>query len=325
LEGVNSINIYFPFVIKTDNYIHNLGLTLSKNSELIAAIFNARTDNLKNVSPNVFDICFVDNKKDKLRLFTQIQLSDQGKNNGVNISNEDGGSILSFPTALISMSKPESLGTSIVETVFGYFRFRISLCAEDKKSISQIYVSKDAKFLSRIESTEIVDFRVNEVRNIPSRIASKLSNNSYITSVHFFLIRETNSEHKLSHSEFKRCRLLEKNLWDSYLNVPPNIPIPEQMLIYHWKEPLQKQNDKQYLENFSAFAKFCTITVTRWRLAGFICLGVLLGIISGVFGNFVYSFLQPPSIANTNPEHASENIVSTPEHNSLKKKEIIDK
>lgn len=323
LEGVNSINIYFPFVIKTDNYIDNLGLTLSNNRELIAAIFNARIDNLKTVSPNVFDICFVDNKKDKLRLFTQIQLSDQGKNNGVNISNEDGGSILSFPTKLIPISKPGSPVTSNVEAVFGYFRFRIKLCSEDKKSISQIDVSKDTKFLSRIESTEIVDFRINEVRNLPSRIASKLSNNSCITSVHFFLIRETNSEHKLSHSELKRCRLLEKDLWDSYLSVPANVPTPEHMLIYHWKEPSQKQNGIQYLENFSAFAKFCTITVTRWRLAGFVCLGMLLGSISGVFGNFVYSFFQ--SSCGTNPEHTSENIVSTFEHNPLKKKEIIDK
>ncbi|MDI1278994.1 MAG: hypothetical protein PSU89_16095 [Methylobacter sp.] len=88
---------------------------------------------------------------------------------------------------------------------------------------------------------------------------------------------------------------------------------------------MQKQNDKQYLENFSAFAKFCTITVTRWRLTGFICLGMLLGSISGIFGNFVYSFLQSTCGTNTNPEHTSENIVSPPEHNSLKKKEIIDK
>ncbi|MFI3221572.1 MAG: hypothetical protein QX191_00915 [Methylococcaceae bacterium] len=326
LESLNSINIFFPFEIKTNNYIDNLGLTLSNNRELIAAIFNARIDNLKTVSSNVFDICFVNNKKDKLRLFTQIELSDKDANNGVSISNQDGGSILSFPTTLIQLSEQESSTAGEVETAFGYFRFRIKLSSEDKKSISQIYVSKDAKFLSRIESTEIVDFRVNEVRNLPNKIVSKLNNNSCITSVHFFLIRETNSEHKLSHSEFKRCRLLEKNLWDSYLSVPPNISIPEQMLIYHWKEPLQKQNDKQYLENFSAFAKFCTITVTRWRLAGFICLGVILGMISGVFGNFVYSFFQPSNDANTNnPEHIRENIVSPPEHNSLKKKEIIDK
>ena len=287
LENINSINIFFPFKITKDNYIDSLGRTLSNNKDLIAAIFNARIDTTKEVKPNVQDIYFTNNEKDTLRVFSQIELSEQGDSKGVNITHQDGGSILSFPERLITCSAE---GKN--DDIFGYFRFRINLNSEDKKSISQLYVSKDAKFLSRMESIEIVDFRVNEIRNLPPKIVSYLSNDSCITSVHFFLIRETNSEHKLSHSEFKRCRILEKNLWDSYLSVPSGISIPDQMLIYHWKEQLKEPNEKKYLDNFSAFAKFSTITVTWGTVAYFLGFLLFWGAASGVLGNYVYSSLQ---------------------------------
>ncbi|MCX7097709.1 MAG: hypothetical protein NTV43_07360 [Methylococcales bacterium] len=300
LENIDSIKIFFPFKITKDNYVDSLGRTLSENKELIAAIFNARVDSLKTVSQNVVDICFVNNKKDTLRVFSQIELSEQGSSNGVNITHQDGGSILSFPKNLIICS---TNGKN--DDIFGYFRFRIKLNSEDKKSISQLYVSKDAKFLSRMESIEIVDFRVNEVRNLPQKIVSCLSNDSCITSVHFFLIRETNSEHKLSHSEFKRCRILEKNLWDSYLSVPSDISIPDQMLIYHWKEPLQKLDEQKYLDNFSAFAKFSTITVTWGTVCFFLGFLLIWGAFSGVLGNALYSI--PSRFADAPTESTCHN------------------
>jgi hypothetical protein len=317
LESINSINIFFPFNITKDNYIHELGRTVFKNKELIEAIFNARIENQSEIAPNILDVSFIKNKSDKLRLFSQIEIDDDG-NNGVKITPQDNdGSVLSFPKSLITYSAPKSTAnTNEVENqdgdVFGYFRFRINLGSEDKKSISQLYVPKDAKLklLSRIESIEIVDFRVNEVRNLPQKIVSRLKNDSCITSVHFFLIRETNFEHKLSHSEFKRCRLLEKGIWDSYLNLKSDISIPEQMLIYHWNEKLPKKDDKTpkddkplYLDNFSAFAKFSTITVT-WKTV--VCfLGFLLswGAASGVLGNYIYSLL--PSIFMDAPKECA--------------------
>ncbi len=291
LENISSINIFFPFEIRKNSYIHNLGRILSKDGELISAIFNARIYSLTYVDSNVLDIRFMDDNK-VLRVFSQIELSEQSGSKGVNITYQDGGAILSFPKTLITceIEKPTAEGNEAKDKdneVFGYFRFRINLNSEDRKSISQLYVSKDAKFLSRMESIEVVDFRVNEVRNLPQKIVSNLST-TCINSVHFFLIRETNSEHKLSHSEFKRCRILEKNLWDKYLNVPSSTSIPDQMLIYHWKE----QNEKKYLDNFSAFAKFSTITVTWGTVAYFLGFLLLWGAASGVLGNFIYSLPQ---------------------------------
>lgn len=309
LENIESINIFFPFTITKNNYIHSLGSTLSKNRELIEAIFNARIDSESKITDNVLDINFVKNKADRLRLFSQIEIDENGSNGVKIIPQDNDGSILSFPKNLIK--KPTTYKDEATENegeVFGYFRFRIDLNPDDKESISQLYVPKDAKLklLSRIESIEIVDFRINEVRNLPQKIVSCLSNDSCITSVHFFLIRETNFEHKLSHSEFKRCRLLEKGVWDSYLNAKSSISIPDQMLIYHWNEQLPKKDGKlQYLDNFSAFAKFSTITVT-WKTVGYF-LGFLLlwGAASGVLGNFFYSL--PQRFADTAIESTCHN------------------
>ena len=317
LENINSINIFFPFTITKNNYIHNLGSTLSKNRQLIEAIFNARIELESPITENILDISFVKDKTDRLRLFSQIEIDEKGSN-GVKIIPQDDGSILSFPKKLITCAtkKPttdENRAEDKDKEVFGYFRFRINLNSEDKKSISQLYVPKDAKLklLSRIESTEIVDFRVNEIRNLPPKIVSYLSNDSCITSVHFFLIRETNSEHKLSHSEFKRCRILEKNLWDIYLSVPPGISIPDQMLIYHWKEPLKKPDEQKYLDNFSAFAKFSTITVTGWTVTCFLVFILAWGAFSGVIGNYVYSILQT-KFCNVPVENALPNENTNP-------------
>lgn len=298
LDDIDSINIYFPFKVTKQNYINSLGNTLSNDNGLIEAIFNARIDSVTKITANVIDISFIKNKADKLRLFSQIEIDENG-NNGVKIQPQDDGTILVFPKNLITNSPNNSINGKNTEdgNIFGYFRFRIKLSTEDKISISQLDVSKDAKLLSRMESIEIVDFRVNEVRNLPQKIVSRLSNDSCITDVHFFLIRDTHAEHKLSHSEFKRCRLLEKNIWDNYLNVDSGVSIPEQMLIYHWKEPLKKQPDTQeYLDNFSAFAKFSSTSVTWETITCFIAIIVFLGAISGVIGNYVYSIL--PTYSN---------------------------
>lgn len=300
LNDKSSINIYFPLKITKDNYVDSLGRTLTQKPELVAAIFNTHVKSWTIVAPNIVDIAFVDNEKSKsispLRIFSQIELSEKDGDKGVIVRDQDEGSILTFPKNLITHSEKDTDKEDKDNTnCFGYFRFRIKLNPEDKKSISQVYVSKDAKLLSRMESIEIVDFRVNEIRNLPQKIVSNLNNNSCITSVHFFLIRETNSEHKLSHTEFKRCRLLEKDLWDSYLNVPKGTTIPEHMLIYHWKEPLQKSDSINYLENFSAFAKFSTITVTSWTVIGFLFFILLWGALSGVLGNFLYSLFPDKS------------------------------
>jgi len=289
------IKIYFPFPVPEEKYVSALGAVIcDRNPPLIPAIFNT---NVKSVHPGPerADIIFQSEQDSKLRFHWQIELGGLGE--GVSLEDvadaNDSGTVISFPMRLF---RDSTVDFPDDEERPNYFRFRIKISNDDKNTLSQTYRSKDAKVLSRLESTEVVDFRVNEIRNLPPKIRSRLENDSCITAVHFFLIRETHSEHKLSHTEFKRCRVLEKSLWDPYLRVDSksNLAIPEQMLIYHWKESVDNEAGSEvlkYLDNFSAFAKFSKTTVSVMTLVGFILTIVVLGVFSGVIGNFMYSAL----------------------------------
>lgn len=276
---MTSLNIFFPFSINKEKYLTDLGRIVCDNDELISAIFNTgiRT-RTKELTGEITTVVFQNDEE--LRFYKQIELgsTDHGE---VTLEPVEGyGTIISFPVKLFKN------GASLEKDVAGYIRFRIKMSTEDKMVLSQVYKPKDAKLISRLELTEIVDFRVNEIRNLPAKIRSKLVESQYITAVHFFLIRETDSEHKLSHLEFKRCRVLEKDLWDTYLNIEKasNADIPEQMLIYHWRE-IAKESEN--IDNFSAFAKFSKITVSWKTISPFIGTIVFLGVISGIFANIL--------------------------------------
>lgn len=304
------IKVYFPFLVPKEKYVSSLGAIICGQSQLLPAIFNTNVKSV-NPGPERTDSTFQNEQDSKLRFHWQIELGNPGE--GVSLEDvvdaNDSGTILSFPMKLFRNSTVDFPNE---EERPNYFRFRVKISNDDKNTLSQTYRSKDAKVLSRLESTEVVDFRVNEIRNLPPKIRSRLESDSCITAVHFFLIRETHSEHKLSHTEFKRCRVLEKSLWDPYLRTDPrsNLTIPEQMLIYHWKESVTNEDGSEtlrYLDNFSAFAKFSKTTVSTATLAGFILTIIALGVISGVTGNFLYGALvssEEPS-CNVQPESTS--------------------
>lgn len=67
------------------------------------------------------------------------------------------------------------------------------------------------------------------------------------------------------------------------------------MLIYHWREHSKRDSSSgaliEYLENFSAFAKFSKTIVTGMTIVWFVISVILLGAISGIFGNYIYSYL----------------------------------
>ncbi|NBA84045.1 hypothetical protein GVN15_25745 [Pseudomonas putida] len=290
IESFETIKIFFPFNVTENSYVASLGRTVCNTPTLISAIFNTRVKETKHDGERM-DITFRHEKDLKLRFHSQIALGPHG--DGVTLSRLSGGSpgtTLSFPIKLFKREKEDRL-----DDLPHYFRFRIKMSAEDKSVLSQTYSAKDSWLLSHFDSTEIVDFRVNEIRNLPAQIRSKLEYDSYISSVHFFLIRETNSEHKLSHTEFKRCRVLEKDLWETYLKEDDQkITLPDKMLIYHWRELSKRdQNGKllEHLENFSAFAKFSKTVVSNLTIFIFLFSLIIIGAVSGIAGNYAYTYM----------------------------------
>lgn len=299
LEG--SINVYFPFKITKENYHPGLGELVCSRTDLIQTIFNARHKSTSNSSNTSVDIEFESKRDNILRVFTQISCSPE--NGGVRIVDTDDGSTLLFPLKLFGAIKktdsvaPERRGEDD-QGLPGYIRFRIKLGAQETKVLSQSYKHSDSFILSRLESTEIVDFRLNEVRDLPGIVQSKDLIGAGIKNIHFFLIREVDSEYKQAHANFHRCRLLEKELWNEYLSLEPKDKMaPKQMLIYHWKESgkvdKESSDEKQVsIEKFTAFAKFSKITVTYKNLCLFLFFALAIGAVSGAMGNLLFNFVR---------------------------------
>lgn len=299
-NSTGTINIYFPFKITKENYYPQLGELVCSRTDLIQTIFNARHKSTCNSSNTSVDINFDSSSEDTLRVFTQISYSPE--NGGVSIVETDEGSTLLFPLNLfhVAGASGSSCGKvaedcgKVAEEIPGYIRFRIKLSPQDTRVLSQSYKHSDSFILSRLESTEIVDFRLNEVRDLPGIIQSKDLNGAKIKNIHFFLIREVDSEYKQAHANFHRCRLLENELWNEYLSLDAEDKMaPKQMLIYHWKESgteTSGSSDKAPVEKFTAFAKFSKITVTGKNLILFLFFAVLIGAISGAIGNLFFQW-----------------------------------
>ncbi len=300
LSRNSKLSLYFPFKVNKEEYVSGLGGQVCRRTELIQTIFNATHRSTKNIAPTYVEIEFVSEKEPALRVYTQIEIGDDP--DSVNLIHFEKGSLLEFPMNLFPDCTEDSKELGPIPN---YIRFRINLKGDKaKKCFSQSYKHRDNPVLSRLESTEIVDFRLNEVRDLPGNIQGKKFSNSFIKNIHFFLIREIDSEFKQAHAKFDRCRLLEKELWNAYLNLEDDAgkksKLPHQMLIYHWKEcasnpekDKEASNSKEeYIEKFTAFAKFSKITASIKTVLTFAIIVVFLGMLSSIFGGWAQKYID---------------------------------
>jgi hypothetical protein len=315
----NDINIYFPFKITHDDYFSELGSLVCSDRELISAIFNTNISKTQADSKNdIFQIEF--SPKNKLSFHTQILPETSDSEGGVKLSSfnestslsKERGTILKFPSELFQSTEAEAKTETNTETNTetstersDYFRFRIKLSRESKNILGTEYSPKGSFITNYFNSTEMIDFRINEPRNLPSKIRAKLNESLKLKQVHFFLIRDANAEFKMSHSKYKRCRILENNIWKKYLKlgVPPlkwwekqlkkrlglsfsKLKLPEQMLIYHWAEKDEKKDGNNNIDHFSAFAKFSQRKTEWWRIIAVVLLGIGLGTLASILANY---------------------------------------
>ena len=139
-----------------------------------------------------------------------------------------------------------------------YFRLRIAVPFETKNAFIAEVIPKDFAFLSTISTDEIVEFRLNERRNFSPAILGHLKGGAdliEVSAVHYFLIRDMTVEMTQSHTNFKKMRRLEPEIWKRYLNDEPQFD-PENMIIYHWSSiaaPLGSVGSFTALATFRAY------------------------------------------------------------------------
>lgn len=271
----DSINVYLPFKYNIKSYIPILGDKVIESEKLISAIFNNDVSSIKPIRECSAKYIVFSEQKDSEGIVFFTNLSHGTSENRVLIEehseDEEVGIIIKFSNKIFNCSKEYKERN-------WYLRFRYVLEKEDIDNISREYKSKDSLITYYFEKSEVVDFRVNESRNLPKTIREKVAICRNIYKVHFLLIRNESSEFKIGHTTYDRCRILEDKLWDTYLCDNKDTQVKTKMLIYHWKT----KSDKN-IEYFSAFARFITRKVGLKEIIFVISGIIILGTISSLF------------------------------------------
>lgn len=277
ITAFDSIKFYLPFDESSFKYVPELGKRICDDHEMVSAIFNSPAGNFNPIVGGLDFSLLKKGDESEIRFFHHFETDEKNPIEGVKFrsigSGDNKGTILTFPNGLFKFDKAKD----------GYFRFRLILNAKSKEVMSQLYDPSDSNITSHFETVEMVDFRLNEARNLPVEIRRSLEDKIFINSVHFFLIREASSEFKMSHSEYSRCRILEKDTWDKYLKEDCYDNSASQMLIYHWKKV-----DKE-IDDFSAFAKFTRRHVEKSDIRRIILYALVIGALSGMSVNVVWA------------------------------------
>lgn len=269
-----SINFHFPFEIQKENYMGSLGSVICSTDDLIELIFNERLkSSFEGV--NYKDINFEGKNGEILRVYKQLEIGDEPSNLKFLVNNESKSLRIQIPKSILNETQTSFSGED-EKKIYHYLRFRLKLTPEHVKILSQNYEPQDRLVVSKFEKTEIIDFRLNELRDLPAIVCNCLNQNFVLEQIHFFLIRDIHDELKLSHAKYKRCRLLEKEVWNPYLEFKnEQAALPKQMLIYHFQK--NASDELKHIDRFNAFAKFVRVKVTLWSIALFIFSVIMLG------------------------------------------------
>jgi hypothetical protein len=197
-SSIADFRLYLPFHV-TQNDIRDLGKVLHNRVTLMA----------------VFNEAYIAGEFDVLGTFSIHDTSNvevlccHSLNPGVDFTvatrnDLHSGTIVHFTDGLCTRFRSDA---------DQYIRFRIILDKETDKAFSQLHRQFDAVFLSAIPRDEVVEFRFNERRSLPQEIIDEMSARDHnelfkFTALHYFLIRESDSQFVMSHTDFHKVRLL---------------------------------------------------------------------------------------------------------------------
>ena len=254
---VSHVNIFIPQPVASSD-IEDLGITLRRNSDLVSTLFNEDYRVSLGAQEKIVKVLNVDGT-----LIFHIYVLDLDTD--VSIENAFGGSIIKIRIPPELTDKKH------------YYRIRLKNPYVD--SISHIYTPPNSVLESAFSQTELVDFRINEKRNLNSSLLERIHSEGEVSfsKTHLFLMREASDDYVYSHKPPDGSRQLEEDLWKSYIG--GDYPF-DKMIAYHWKE-----TDTH--PSFSAFAKFRYIRCTPLTIAIFIAIIIVLGFVSGLVANLL--------------------------------------
>lgn len=156
-----------------------------------------------------------------------------------------------------------------------YLRFRIK-----GSSLSyNIYFDSEPmnkSFESAFSGTRMIDFKINEKRNIEEKVRAEISVNhekfAALNRVHFLVMEPSAYEVRAFGNQDMSCRELEEGLWDNYFGDKLDFS-KGHILAYHWKTTKQK-------DSYSCLVKVNYSKAKRLTIFSYALIVVALGIIS---------------------------------------------
>lgn len=169
-----------------------------------------------------------------------------------------------------------------------YIRFRIKTDA----LMNTIYFDSEPlnkSFDSAFSGTRIIDFKINEKRNLEESAVTKMVMDgqtwSKLDKVHLLIMEPSAYDVESFSNDKMTCRELEGKLWDDYLGEEIDLTKGHN-LAYHWKAT----ND------FSCLVKIRYSTAKISTILAYILIAISLGILGSLVVSFTQAFAQKQDI-----------------------------
>lgn len=259
-SNVGSLNLYFPKQISTSNFEDIVSKFIDR-ADLVSAIFNENYKVTSEVAKKSYEI--TDSKNEFV--FTVYKTSK----NDIEFQND----IYNGTIIKIKVLKQNKKS---------YYRFRLK--GEFIDSLSTISKPTNAIWESAFSEIEMIDFRVNEIRDLNQDLLESIGKEVLlkIRKQHFFFICSNEEEVIGNHQPFISCRNLENYRWNNYVDLPTNNK-NSVFLAYHWKE-----NNK---ESVSTLIK-TKYEKNNWKTIGkYFSIAFLIAVLIELFSNWLYDLL----------------------------------
>lgn len=240
-QNIEYIKVYIPFEIEENGLDYDLVKTLSNNNQLLCTVFNSDLRSMSSQTTSFVPVCD-ESKKDKpifyLHQLGATKFTLEPFKIAVDKKNKTVGQILKIQIQKDSRKDDDEMK----EDVPVYIRFRIQ-----PKKISDFvqseHISND--FLQAAFSRiDLFDIRINERRNLNLEVKDALSADSHkifkFDKIHLYFMAETKEKIENGSSIKIDSRLLECDLWKSYL---PKGCHRCNYIAHHWKKRIEDDNN----------------------------------------------------------------------------------
>ena len=257
-ENVNCLKLYFPTIIATVDFEDIVGKFIDK-PDLVSAIFNENYNVKLNSTSKFNEIRDIDNNF----IFNIYKSSITD----INFENTFEGTIIT-----INLPKQERRI---------YLRYRIK--GEFINSLSTISKPTNAILESAFSEIEMIDFRVNEIRDLNLSLLESINKKLLkIEKMHFFFICSNDEEVVGNHQPFLSCRNLENYRWNNYVDLPNTHK--QIYLAYHWKE---KEQESVSILIKSKYERNNIVTILKYAILAF-----FIALVIELISNWIYDILK---------------------------------